>query len=29
MTTSIKDYNYKLPKNLIADKPRSRENKQN
>ena len=24
MTTSIKDYNYKLPKNLIADKPRSK-----
>ena len=24
MTTSIKDYNYELPKNLIADKPRSK-----
>ena len=24
MTNSIKDYNYKLPKNLIADKPRSK-----
>ena len=24
MTSSIKDYNYQLPKNLIADKPRPR-----